>query len=105
MCGYKMCVIICSTQESLNHYWLEYIKILREQTRYKGVQIARSGLYATEKANSDANEVYPSNQNMNSKPRDELLEIQYKPVDVFSVPYLRFVLGQCNMCPKYCMIQ
>ena len=54
--------------------------------------IAHPGLYATEKANSYANDFYPNNQNMHLNPRDALLEIQLKPVDGFSVPHLQCVL-------------
>ena len=68
MCGCKLCVIICSMQASLNRYWLEHIKPLREQVRAKGGRIARLGVDATEKANSYANDIYPKTQHMYLKP-------------------------------------
>ena len=66
-------------QASLNRYWLEYLKILREQDRAKGGRIARSIVDAIEKANSYSNDVYPSNQHMHLNPRDALFSIQCKP--------------------------
>ena len=56
---------------------------MREQDRTKGVQIARLGVYETEKYNSYANDVYTNNQNMHLNPRYALLEIQFKTVDGF----------------------
>ena len=56
---------------------------MREQDRTKGVQIARLGVYETEKYNSYANDVYPKNQHVHLKPKYSRLEIQCKPVDAF----------------------
>ena len=83
MCGFKICVIICSIQESLNNYPLKHLNLFREQVRYKGGWIARSGVDATEKDNSYANDVYPNNQHVHLKPIDSCLAIQFKPVDAF----------------------
>ena len=65
---------------------------MREQDRTKGVQIARLGVYETEKYNSYANDVYTNNQNMHLNPRDAQLAIQCKPVGRFSVPHFQCVL-------------
>ena len=72
MRGCKICVIICSMQESLNRFWLEHINLLREQVRAKGGRITHSGVDATEKSNSYANDVYPNNQHMHLKPIDKI---------------------------------
>ena len=74
---------MCSMQASLNIYRLDHRKLLREQARAKSGWIARLGVDATEKANSDANDVYPSNHHMHLNPRYALLEIQCKPIDGF----------------------
>ena len=84
-------------QAPLNRYRLEHLKLLREKARDNGGWIARSGVYATEKANSYANYVYPKNQHKHLKPRDALLEIQCNPVDGFSVPHLRI----CPLTMQY----
>ena len=83
MCGFKICVIICSIQESLNNYPLKHLNLFREQVSYKGGRIALSGVDATEKDNSYANDVYPNNQHVHLKPKYSRLEIQCKPVDAF----------------------
>ena len=44
MCGFKICVIICSIQESLNNYPLKHLNLFREQVSYKGGRIALSGI-------------------------------------------------------------
>ena len=75
-------------QTSLNRYLLENLNLLIEQVKDKGVQISRLVVDATEKANSYAHYVYPKNQHMHLKPRDALLEIQFKPVDGSSVSHL-----------------
>ena len=92
MCGCKICFIICSIQASLHCYRLEHLNLLREQARAKGGRIARSGVDATETANSYYNDVYPNNQNMHLNPRDAQLAIQCKPVGRFSVPHFQCVL-------------
>ena len=68
-----------------------------EQYRAKGEQTTRLVLDATEKANIYSNDVYPKNQHIHLKPRDELFSIQYNPVDGLSVPYLWCVLRKCDM--------
>ena len=105
MCGCKIYVIIFSMKALLNRYRLDYINILREQAMSKGGWIARSGVDATKKYNSYANDVYPNNQYMHFNPRDTLLVIKLNPVDEFSVPHLRCVLQQSNMCLDYCINQ
>ena len=90
MCGWKICVIICSMQASLNRYWFNHINILREQVRSKGGRIVCLGVDATEKSNSYNNGVYPNNQHIHLKPRYALLAIQCNPVDGFSVPHFLF---------------
>ena len=83
-----MSVIIWSMQASLNNYWLDHLNLLREQVRAEWGRIACSREDATEKANSCVNYVYPNNEHMCLKPRDALLEIQFKPVDGSSVSHL-----------------
>ena len=105
MCGYKICVIICSMQASLNPYWLDHIKLLREQARNKGGHIARSGVDANEKSNSYANDVYPKNQHMYLNPRDALLEIQCKPLmgfqfHIYYVCFDNIICAQSIVHPK-----
>ena len=68
MCGYKMCVIICSMQASLDCYRLDYLNLFIEQARDKGVYIALPVVDATEKSYSYVNDVYPNNQHMYLKP-------------------------------------
>ena len=45
-------------QASLICYRLEHLNLLREQARDKGGHIEHLGVYATEKYNSYANDVY-----------------------------------------------
>ena len=92
-------------QASLNHYQLDNINVLREQARAYGGRIAHSVVYSTKKYNSYANDVYPNNQYMHFNPRNTLLVIKLNPVDEFSVPHLRCVLQQSNMCLDYCINQ
>ena len=87
-------VIIYSMQTSLNCYRLEHLNLLIEQARAKGGLIERFGVDETEKSNGYANYFYPNNQHMHLKPRDELLAIQYNPVDVISVPHFWCLLRQ-----------
>ena len=100
MFGYKICVIICSVQASLNCYRLCHINLLREQASAKGGRISRSGLYATEKSNSYANDVYPNNQHMHLNPRYALLAIQCEPIDGFSVPCFQMCPSTIQHLPK-----
>ena len=93
--------IVFSMQSSLNRYRLERLNLFREQSRDKGIQIARLVVDTTEKYNSYANDVYPKNQHMHLNPRIAILAIQFKTVDGFSVPHFRCVLRKCNVCPKY----
>ena len=78
---------------------------MREQARDKGGQIVHLGVDATGKSNSYANDVYTNNQHMHLNPRDAILAIQCKPIGWFSIPHLRCVLRQYNMCPKHCIPQ
>ena len=75
MCGCKICVIIFSMQASLLCYRLKHLKILIEHVRSKGGRISRPVVYADEKANSYANDLYPNNQHMHLNTRYELLSI------------------------------
>ena len=100
MCGCKICVIIYSMQASLNFYWLENLNQLMKQARDKGGRIAHSGVDATEKANSYANNVYPNNRHIHFNPRDALFVIQYNPADEFSVPHFRMCPFTMQYVPK-----
>ena len=82
---------------SLNSSRLENLNLPREQVRAKGGRIARSGVDATKKSNSYANDVYPKNQHMHLNPRYALLVIQCKPIVGFSVPHFQM----CHLAMLY----